>query len=108
MLYLLLMQECYGDSVDLSLLYYTQSEEVISVPVTWLELRTLVGVQNTIAKWMAPRFRRFGQQRFANDSSFLPLTINNERLCGHCFALDACMLYCRVHSSHALISTMNK
>ena len=105
MLYSLLMQERYGDSVDLGLLYYTQSEEVISVPVTRLELRALVGVRNAIAEWMARRFRRFGQQRFTSDSSFLPPTINNERLCGRCFALDACMLYRRVRSSHALIST---
>lgn len=94
MLYTLLMQERYGDSVDLGLLYYTQSEEVISVPVKRLELRALVAVRNAIAEWMARRFREPGQQR-----SFLPPTIDNERLCGRCFALDACMLYRRVRSS---------
>jgi len=107
MLYTLLMQERYGDSVDLGLLYYTQSEEVISVPVTRLELRALVGVRNTIAEWMARRFRGFRQHRFQDDSSFLPPTIDNERLCGRCYALDACMLYRRVRASHTPMQTNN-
>lgn len=101
MLYTLLMQERYGDSVDLGLLYYTQSEEVISVPVNRLELRALVAVRNTIAAWMARRFRELGQQRSKGYSSFLPPTIDNERLCGRCYALDACMLYRRVRSSRS-------
>ncbi len=101
MLYSLLMQERYGDSVDLGLLYYTQNEEVISVPATRLELRALVGVRNVIAEWMARRFRGFGRKPFIDDSSFLPPTINNERLCGRCYALDACMLYRRVGASYS-------
>lgn len=100
MLYTLLMQERYGDSVDLGLLYYTQSEEVISVPVNRLELRALVAVRNTIAEWMARRFRDRGLQR---NSSFLPPTIDSERLCGRCYALDACMLYRRVRTSLVLM-----
>jgi DNA replication ATP-dependent helicase Dna2 len=100
MLYSLLMQERYGDPVDLGLLYYTQSEEVISVPATRLELRALIGVRNAIAEWMARRFRGIGRQRFTNGSSFLPPTINNERLCGRCYALDVCMLYRRVRPFH--------
>ncbi|KAI9456742.1 AAA domain-containing protein [Russula earlei] len=95
MLYTLLMQERYDDSVDLGLLYYTQSEELISVPVTRLELRALVGVRNAIAEWMARRFRGLGRPWFKDNSSFLPSTINNESLCGRCYALDACMLYRR-------------
>jgi DNA replication ATP-dependent helicase Dna2 len=98
MLYTLLMQERYGDSVDLGLLYYTQSEEVISVPVNRLELRALIGVRNAIAEWMARRSRGLEQQRLKNDSSFLPPTIDSERLCGRCYALDACMLYRRVRA----------
>jgi DNA replication ATP-dependent helicase Dna2 len=101
MLYTLLMQERYGDSVDLGLLYYTQSEEVVAVPVSRLELRALVAVRNTIAAWMARRYRGLGQQWSKGDSSFLPPTIDNERLCGRCYALDACMLYRRVRSSHS-------
>ncbi|KAI0249269.1 AAA domain-containing protein [Lactifluus subvellereus] len=95
MLYTLLMQERYGEPVDLGLLYYTQSEEVISVPVIRHELRALVGVRNAIAEWMARRFRGFEQRRLKEESPFLPPTIDNERLCGRCFALDACMLYRR-------------
>ena len=92
------MQERYGDYVDLGLLYYTQSDEVISVPVNRLELRALVAVRNTIASWMARRFRERGQQRLKGDPLFLPPTIDNERICGRCYALDACMLYRRVRS----------
>jgi DNA replication ATP-dependent helicase Dna2 len=96
MLYTLLMQERYGEPVDLGLLYYTQSEEVISVPVIRHELRALVGVRNAIAEWMARRFRGFKQRQLNDESPFLPPTIDNERLCGRCYALDACMLYRRV------------
>ncbi|KAI0262628.1 Dna2-domain-containing protein [Gloeopeniophorella convolvens] len=95
MLYTLLMQERYGEPVDRGLLYYTQSEEVISVPASRLEMRALVAVRNTIAEWMARRFRGFGRARLDQGRRFLPPTIDSERLCGRCFALDACMLYRR-------------
>jgi DNA replication ATP-dependent helicase Dna2 len=91
-----LMQERYGEPVDLGLLYYTQSDEVISVPVIRQELRALVGTRNAIAEWMARRFRGFEQQRLKDEPPFLPPTIDNERFCGRCYALDACMLYRRV------------
>ncbi|KAF8273386.1 AAA domain-containing protein [Lactarius quietus] len=95
MLYSLLMQDRYGQPVDLGLLYYTQSEEVISVPVTRPELRALIGVRNVIAEWMARRFRGSGQTALKDEAPFLPPTINSEQLCGRCYALDACMLYRR-------------
>ncbi|KAI9465655.1 AAA domain-containing protein [Lactarius psammicola] len=95
MLYSLLMQDRYGEPVDLGLLYYTQSEEVISVPVTRHELRALIGVRNMIAEWMARRFRGSGQTALKDETPFLPPTINSEQLCGRCYALDACMLYRR-------------
>ncbi|KAH9010213.1 AAA domain-containing protein [Lactarius deliciosus] len=95
MLYSLLMQDRYGEPVDLGLLYYTQSEEVISVPVTRHELRALIGVRNAIAEWMARRFRGSGRNALKDEAPFLPPTINSEQLCGRCYALDACMLYRR-------------
>ncbi|KAI9438474.1 Dna2-domain-containing protein [Lactarius indigo] len=95
MLYSLLMQDRYGEPVDLGLLYYTQSEEVISVPATRHELRALIGVRNMIAEWMARRFRGFGHAVLKDEAPFLPPTINSEQLCGRCYALDACMLYRR-------------
>ena len=98
MLYSLLMQDRYGQPVGLGLLYYTQSEEVISVPATRSELRALIGVRNVIAEWMARRFRGSGQTALKDVAPFLPPTINSEQLCGRCYALDACMLYRRVCS----------
>ena len=98
MLYSLLMQDRYGQPVDLGLLYYTQSEEVISVPATRPELRALIGVRNVIAEWMARRFRGSVQTALKNEAPFLPPTINSEQFCGRCYALDACMLYRRVRS----------
>lgn len=98
MLYSLLMQDRYGQPVDLGLLYYTQSEEVISVPASRPELRALIGVRNEIAEWMARRFRGSGQTALKDQAPFLPPTINSEQLCGRCYALDACMLYRRVRA----------
>ncbi|KAI0290929.1 AAA domain-containing protein [Multifurca ochricompacta] len=95
MLYTLLMQERYGEPVDLGLLYYTQSEEIVSVPVTRPELRALIGLRNAIAEWMARRSRGFMRHQLKDELPFLPPTIDDERLCGRCYALDACMLYRR-------------
>ncbi len=97
-LYSLLMQDRYKEPVDMGLLYYTQSEEVISVPVTRLELRALIAVRNVIAEWMARRFRRSGKTMLEDGAPFLPPTIDSEQLCGRCYALDACMLYRRVRA----------
>ena len=98
MLYSLLMQDRYGQPVNLGLLYYTQSEEVISVPATRPELRALIGVRNAIAEWMARRFRGSGHNALNDEGPFLPPSINSQQLCGRCYALDACMLYRRVRS----------
>ncbi|THH11174.1 hypothetical protein EW146_g8137 [Bondarzewia mesenterica] len=99
MLYTLLMSERYCAPVEEGLLYYTQSEEVISVPAGRHEVRALIRVRNSIADSMARRFEEgYGSggpdgTGDAEGSSFLPETIDDERICGRCFALDACMLY---------------
>jgi len=100
MLYTLLMGERYGVQVSEGLLYYTQNEEVIRVPAARHEIRGLIGVRNRIAEAMTRRFRNLDQQPtwrgYDEEPSFLPPTIDDERICGRCFALDACMLYRRV------------
>lgn len=112
MLYTLLMSERYNAPVEEGLLYYTQSEEVISVPAAPKEIKALVQVRNNIAEAMVRRFRKKPRQDTDTttivDSSrpegdireieehFLPETIDDERICGRCFALDACMLYRKV------------
>jgi len=96
MLYTLLMGERYGVQVSEGLLYYTQNEEVIRVPAARHEIRGLIGVRNRIAEAMTRRFRNLDQRGYDKEPSFLPPTIDDERICGRCFALDACMLYRRV------------
>lgn len=97
MLYTLLLGERYRVDCDAGLLYYTQSEEVIKVPVARHELRPLIIIRNEIAKWI---MRRARQSDRGNDEPagqpppvFLPPTIDDERICKRCYVLDACMLY---------------
>lgn len=118
MLYTLLMSERYNAPVEEGLLYYTQSEEVIKVPAAPKEIKALVQVRNNIAEAMVRRFRKKTRQDREGDDvegesrpeiyvqeveeHFLPETIDDERICGRCFALDACMLYRRVRQfSHS-------
>jgi len=88
MLYTLLAEERYGVQVPSGLLYYTQSEEVVRVPRGRNELRGLIGARNEMASYM---MRRANQGKASEP--FLPPTIDDERACKKCFALDACMLY---------------
>jgi DNA replication ATP-dependent helicase Dna2 len=102
MLYTLLASERYNVKVDQGLLYYTQSEEVTRVPQAWNELRGLIVGRNELAGWIMRRVkaslddRTPGPGELDNDSGFLPPTIDNERICKRCFALDSCMLYRKV------------
>ncbi|KAF5366926.1 hypothetical protein D9757_010828 [Collybiopsis confluens] len=88
MLYNLLAQERYGIDVASGLLYYTQSEEVVQVPVSRNELRGLILARNEIAMYMHRRQTK-------PQEPFLPPTIDDERTCKRCYALDVCMLYRR-------------
>ncbi|KAH7909650.1 Dna2-domain-containing protein [Hygrophoropsis aurantiaca] len=91
MLYTLLAAERYGEDVPSGLLYYTQSEEVVRVPRGKNELRALVGARNEMAAYM---MRRNGVAKDGNyEEPFLPPTIDDERTCKKCYALDTCMLY---------------
>jgi DNA replication ATP-dependent helicase Dna2 len=102
MLYTLLMSERYGVDVTSGLLYYTQTEEVVEVPLARNELRGLIMARNELASWMA---RRAPKDKERNEpaqliveveEAFLPPTIDDERACKRCYVLDTCMLYRKV------------
>ncbi|KAI5999994.1 Dna2-domain-containing protein [Pisolithus albus] len=88
MLYTLLAEERYGVEVSSGLLYYTQSEEVVRVPRGRNELRALIMTRNEMAAYMMRRTKPNKAQE-----AFLPPTIDDERMCKKCYALDTCMLY---------------
>jgi len=112
MLYTLLAQERYGASVEDGLLYYTQSEEVVRVPRGRNEIRGLLVARNEMASYIV---RRSGEGAGTKETGadvdvdveegapFLPTTIDDERVCGRCYALDTCMLYRRVGDSSFLM-----
>jgi DNA replication ATP-dependent helicase Dna2 len=104
MLYTLLTAERYGVEVNTGLLYYTQTEEVVRVPASRNELRGLFTARNEMASYMVRRIRHHsGGQKDDMDvedasapEPFLPPTIDDERTCKRCYALDTCMLYRKV------------
>lgn len=101
-LYTLLMSARYSEDVTSGLLYYTQSEEVVRVPVGRNELKALVMARNEIASYIAKRQVKKKVAEEGNECAsssiepFLPPTIDDERTCGRCFVKDACMLYKKV------------
>lgn len=94
MLYTLLVAERYGVEVSSGLLYYTQSEEVVRVPQSRNELRALIGARNEMASYMMRR-NIHGKEKVLEEP-FLPPTIDDERACNRCYALDTCMLFRKV------------
>lgn len=104
MLYTILAEKRYGIEVTSGLLYYTQSEEVVEVPIGRNELRGLIIYRNEMAGYMA---RRHVVGPDGSSSSFLPPTLDDERICKRCYSLDTCMLYRKVrHFTILLILTM--
>lgn len=108
MLYTLLMGERYGTEIPSGLLYYTRSEEVVRVPAARNELRALLVARNEMAGHMMSRIRAKGAVSTSDNAgdieaisledleSFLPPTIDDNRICGKCYALDTCMLFRKV------------
>jgi DNA replication ATP-dependent helicase Dna2 len=104
MLYALLTAERYGVEASSGLLYYTQDEEVVRVPTSRNEIRGLFIARNEMAAYMMRRHQK--ARRHETDDMdledppspepFLPPTIDDERTCKRCFALDSCMLYRKV------------
>ena len=71
----------------------------------WNEIRGLIGVRNLLAGFVvrrgsAGRGRESGRKEKGEvmEEPFLPPTIDDERACKRCYALDACMLYRKVSS----------
>lgn len=102
MLYTLLVAERYHQEVDAGLLFYTQKEEVVRVPVVRNELRGLVMARNDLAGYMV-RKHQLGEGRrntdgvsVEGDEPFLPPSVDDERVCKRCYVVDTCMLYRRV------------
>ncbi|KIY67509.1 Dna2-domain-containing protein [Cylindrobasidium torrendii FP15055 ss-10] len=92
MLYTVLAEKRYGLDVTSGLLYYTQSEEVVQVPVGRHELRGLIIYRNEMASYMSRRSTA-PLDRSGSKVPFLPPTIDDERQCNRCYVLDTCMLY---------------
>ncbi|KAF9010450.1 Dna2-domain-containing protein [Hymenopellis radicata] len=90
MLYTILAEKRYGIEVTSGLLYYTQSEEIVQVPIGRNELRGLMIYRNEMASYMA---RRHLVKPGGGSESFLPPTLDDERVCKRCYSLDTCMLY---------------
>ncbi|TRM57387.1 AAA domain-containing protein [Schizophyllum amplum] len=97
-LYNLLAAERYGVEVPSGLLYYTQHDEVVNVPSSHHEVRGLLSARNDMAAYMMRRMRvpKRGAESDEEppvEEAFLPPTIDDERVCKRCYALDTCMLY---------------
>ncbi|KAF8066980.1 AAA domain-containing protein [Lyophyllum atratum] len=96
MLYTILAAERYGVEVPAGLLYYTQSEEVVRVPAGRNEIRGLMVARNEMAGYMMRRNSKTVEGvvgEVPEPEPFLPPTIDDERVCKRCYALDTCMLY---------------
>ncbi|KAF9261112.1 Dna2-domain-containing protein [Marasmius fiardii PR-910] len=96
MLYTLLAQERYGLEVSSGLLFYTQNDEVVQVPVSRNEIRDLLLARNEIAAYMKRRQTSLKSHTGGTSAEpFLPPTIDDERTCKRCYSIDSCMLYRR-------------
>ncbi|KAJ6559180.1 DNA replication factor Dna2-domain-containing protein [Mycena vulgaris] len=99
MLYTLLTEERYGAEVSSGLLFYTQSEEVVRVPAARNDVKGLIGARNEMAMYMMRRIQKSDHRKDGDRTplqtieTFLPPTIDDERICKRCFALNTCMLY---------------
>jgi DNA replication ATP-dependent helicase Dna2 len=96
MLYTLLLSDRYSQPVPAGLLFYTQAEDVKLVHPARNEIRSLIIMRNDIANWLMKRTRLTADDAKPIEEAFLPQTIDDERICPRCYALDACMLYRKV------------
>jgi len=100
MLYTLLMSERNGYQVDEGLLFFTQCEEPIKVLASRNEIRALTVARNDMVHHMALKaddlMKKAELNKFESTSDHLPITIDEEHICGRCYGLDTCMLYRKV------------
>lgn len=89
MLYMLMMSDRYHQPVDQGLLYYSRTSTLHLVRSVQKETRALILARNELADYLSRR-PDVGKER-----GELPPTIDNERDCGRCYAVDECMLYRR-------------
>lgn len=128
MLYTLLMEDRYGQSwhilggnvadnpgvpVPAGLLYYSQLDTILRVEARPAEIRALISARNELASYLV-KSRKLASKA-ANlelgipatpsqpdlEDNFLPPTIDSARECKTCYAVDSCMLYRKVSSSHS-------
>ena len=107
MVYSLLAQEQYGVSLEDGLLCYTQSREVVRIPQGRNENLMAMNVTTSFI------VRRSGEESKETDAhahahveegaSFVLPTIDDERVCGRCYAFHTCVLYRQVGVSSVLM-----
>lgn len=70
---------------------------MVRVGVGWNEVRGLIASRNEVVGYLVRRAEgKAGKGREMQKESVLPPTIDDERTCKQCYALDACMLYRKV------------
>ncbi|PWN42091.1 hypothetical protein IE81DRAFT_314288 [Ceraceosorus guamensis] len=104
MMYMLMMSERYGTDCQQGLLYYSRSGDLHRVRKSANEIRALIIGRNELASYMLKRSAERRSKVLAKPESQLPeapprlelpATIDSERTCGRCYAVDGCMLYRR-------------
>ena len=83
-LYLLLMQERYGQVIESGLLWYLGSVSPQQVKLVPEELQSLIQLRNSLASYLVP-----GQP--------LPAVIRDDWACGKCFQKQACAVSHKVN-----------
>jgi DNA replication ATP-dependent helicase Dna2 len=89
MLYMLMMSDRYHQTVDQGLLYYSKTSTLHLIRSVQKEVRGLLMARNELADYLSRR------PESLKERGELPPTINDERGCSRCYAVDECMLYRR-------------
>lgn len=79
MLYTLMMSERYGVNVPAGFLYYLETQQITRVAALHNEIRGLIFLRNELAGHLKRKS--------------MPPMISNKRLCGNCYASEACFIY---------------
>ncbi|KWU43439.1 Dna2-domain-containing protein, partial [Rhodotorula sp. JG-1b] len=106
MLYTLLLEDRYGQSVDTGLLMYTQSNDVFAVKRGENELRGLIMARNRFASFLNSRLslsdrgERIEPSQAVSttsdvDRALLPPPVDEIRACKRCYVGNACRVFRR-------------
>lgn len=93
MLYALMMSDRYRRPIECGLLYYSKSAELHLVRTARNEVRGLIVSRNELASYLARKQTRDMLDTTELQRSELPPTIDDQRTCSRCYAVDTCMLY---------------